>query len=37
MIGGVIVPGREYGPQAPLLDLASEALADRDAAVQTIN
>jgi len=37
MIGGVIVPGREYGPQAPLLDLASEALADCDAAVQTIN
>jgi hypothetical protein len=37
MIGGVIVPGRGYGPQAPLLDLAGEALADRGAAVETIN
>jgi hypothetical protein len=37
MIGGVIVPGRGYGPQAPLLDLAGEALADRDAAVETID
>jgi len=37
MIAGVIVPGRGYGPQAPLLDLAGEALADRDAAVETIN
>jgi len=37
MIAGVIVPGRAYGPQAPLLDLAGEALADRDAAVETIN
>ena len=37
MIAGVIAPGRGYGPQAPLLDLAREALADRSAAVETIN
>jgi hypothetical protein len=37
MIAGVIAPGRGYGPQAPLLDLASEALADRSAAVETIS
>ena len=36
MIAGVIAPGRGYGPQAPLLDLAGEALADRGAAVETI-
>jgi pimeloyl-ACP methyl ester carboxylesterase len=36
MIAGVIVPGRGYGPQAPLLDLAGEALADLDAAVETV-
>lgn len=37
MIAGVIVPGRAYGPQAPLLGLAGEALADRGATVETIN
>jgi len=37
MIAGVIAPGRVYGPQAPLLDLAGEALADRNAAVETID
>jgi hypothetical protein len=37
MIAGVIAPGHGYGPQAPLLDLAGEALADRSAAVETIN
>ncbi|MEV6931536.1 alpha/beta hydrolase [Dactylosporangium sp. NPDC051485] len=37
MIAGVIVPGRGYGPQAPLLDLAHEALADRDAAVEVVH
>ena len=37
MIPGVIAPGRVYGPQAPLLDLAGEALADRNAAVETID
>jgi hypothetical protein len=37
MIAGVIVPGRGYGPQAPLLDLAGEALADRDVPVETVN
>jgi hypothetical protein len=37
MIAGVIAPGRAYGPQAPLLDLAAEALADRGAAVETIS
>jgi hypothetical protein len=37
MIAGVIAPGRGYGPQAPLLDLAREALVDRGAAVETIN
>lgn len=36
MIAGVIVPGLGYGPQAPLLDLAGEALADLDAAVETV-
>jgi hypothetical protein len=36
MIAGVIVPGRGYGPQAPLLDLAGEALADLDAAAETV-
>lgn len=36
MIAGVIVPGRGYGPQAPLLDLASEALADREMPVETV-
>jgi hypothetical protein len=36
MIAGIIVPGRAYGPQAPLLDLAAEALGDRDAAVETV-
>jgi hypothetical protein len=37
MIAGVIVPGRGYGPQAPLLDLASEALSDRAVPVVTVN
>ncbi|MEV4344596.1 alpha/beta hydrolase [Actinoplanes sp. NPDC049596] len=37
MIAGVIVPGRGYGPQAPLLDLADEALADLNAVVATIS
>jgi hypothetical protein len=37
MIAGVIVPGRGYGPQAPLLDLASEALSDRAIPVVTVN
>jgi len=36
MLAGVIVPGRGYGPQAPLLDLAHEALRDREAAIETI-
>ncbi len=36
MIGAVIVPGRDYGPQAPLLDLAGYALADLGAAVRTV-
>jgi hypothetical protein len=36
MIAGVVVPGRGYGPQAPLLDLAGEALADLGAAVETV-
>jgi hypothetical protein len=37
MIAGIIVPGRGYGPQAPLLDFADEALSDRKAAVETID
>ena len=37
MIAGVIVPGRGYGPQAPLLDLAGEALADRELPAETVN
>ncbi|MDI6098854.1 alpha/beta hydrolase [Actinoplanes sp. NEAU-A12] len=37
MIAGVIVPGRGYGPQAPLLDLAGAALSDRDMPVETVN
>ncbi|MFY1670027.1 alpha/beta hydrolase [Plantactinospora sp. WMMB334] len=37
MIAGVIVPGRGYGPQAPLLDLANEALSDRDMPAETVN
>jgi hypothetical protein len=37
MIAGVIAPGRVYGPQAPLLDLAGQALADRNAAVEAID
>ena len=37
MFAGVIAPGHGYGPQVPLLDLAGEALADRSAAVETIN
>lgn len=36
MLAAVIAPGRAYGPQAPLLSLAGEALADRRAAVETI-
>lgn len=36
MFAGVIAPGRGYGPQAPLLDLAGKALADRNAVVETI-
>jgi hypothetical protein len=36
VIAGVIAPGRDYGPQAPLLDLARHALTDRGAAVETI-
>ena len=36
MLSAVIAPGRAYGPQAPLLDLARAALADRGAAVRTI-
>lgn len=36
MLAAVIAPGRLYGPQAPLLDLASEALSDRGAAVEAI-
>src|SRR5690348_13537341 len=37
MIAGVVVPGLRYGPQAPLLALAGEALTDRDAAVEAIH
>jgi hypothetical protein len=37
MIGGIIVPGRGYGPQAPLLDLADQALRDREIPTETIN
>ncbi|MBL7259338.1 alpha/beta hydrolase [Paractinoplanes lichenicola] len=37
MIGGIIVPGRGYGPQAPLLDLADEALRDREIPTETIH
>ena len=37
MIAGVIAPGRLYGPRAPLLWLAGEALADRGATVETID
>ncbi|GAB3067622.1 alpha/beta hydrolase [Micromonospora schwarzwaldensis] len=36
MLTGVIVPGLGYGPQAPLLNLANEALADLDATIETI-
>lgn len=36
MIAGVIVPGSGYGPQAPLLNLAGEALTDLDAAKEII-
>jgi pimeloyl-ACP methyl ester carboxylesterase len=36
MIAGVVVPGHGYGPQAPLLDLAAEAMRDLGATVQTI-
>jgi hypothetical protein len=37
MIAGIIAPGRGYGPQAPLLDLANNALTDLNATVETIN
>jgi hypothetical protein len=37
MIAAVVAPGGAYGPQAPLLDLAAEALADRNATVETID
>ena len=37
MIAGIIVPGSGYGPQAPLLALASEALTDLNAVVETIS
>ena len=37
MIAGILTPGHGYGPQAPLLSLAREALADRDAVVETIS
>lgn len=36
MIAAVIIPGQGYTAQAPLLDLAAYALADRDATVHTI-
>ena len=36
MIAGIVVPGRGYGPQAPLLDLAAEAFADLGNAVETV-
>ena len=36
MIAGVIVPGRAYPAQAPLLSLAAEALADHGAVVETV-
>ncbi|MEV6305314.1 alpha/beta hydrolase [Actinoplanes sp. NPDC051861] len=36
MIAGVIAPGRAYPAQAPLLDLAVQALTDRDAVVEVI-
>jgi hypothetical protein len=36
MIAGAIVPGRAYGPQAPLLDLAQAALTDLGAVVDTV-
>jgi len=36
MIAGVLVPGREYTAQAPLLDLARHALADHNARVETV-
>lgn len=34
---GVIVPGSGYGPQAPLLDLATKALSDRGIQVESVN
>jgi hypothetical protein len=36
MIAGVLVPGRGYGVQGPLFDLADEALRDLGAAVEAI-
>ncbi|MDG4763418.1 alpha/beta hydrolase [Solwaraspora sp. WMMD406] len=36
MTAGIIVPGRGYGPQAPLLHLAGEALTDLGATIETI-
>ncbi|MGL5851159.1 MAG: hypothetical protein ACRCZD_10315 [Phycicoccus sp.] len=37
MLAGVLVPGHEYGPQAPLLDLAGEAMRDIGAVVETVS
>ncbi|MGL5909507.1 MAG: hypothetical protein ACRCZP_05865 [Phycicoccus sp.] len=36
MLAGVVVPGGEHGVQAPLLDLAQEALHDVGAVVETV-
>ena len=36
MLAGVLVPGRGYTAQAPLLDLARHALEDRNARVETV-
>lgn len=36
MIAGIIVPGHGYGPQAPLLNLADEALTDLGAIIETV-
>lgn len=36
-IAGVVAPGYGYGPQAPLIDLAGRASADRNAAMERIS
>ncbi|BFU43746.1 alpha/beta hydrolase [Krasilnikovia sp. MM14-A1004] len=37
MLTGIVVPGRAYTAQAPLLDLADRALRDRRAHIETIS